>query len=78
MSNEEPKSSQSASEQIFSQIEQNLDAGGVRDVWQNIRKEMAEGSMGNVKTYLDAEYLRRKGIIQLALDDLENQLEEIN
>ena len=47
-------------------------------MWQNLRKELAEGGMGNVRTYLDAEYQRRKGIIQAALDELTNQLEEVN
>lgn len=78
MPNEESRSTQSASEQIFSQIEQNLEAGGVRDVWQNLRKELAEGGMGDVRTYLDAEYQRRKSFIQSALDELTNQLEEVN
>ena len=78
MPKDELVSNRAASEQIFNQIEQNLEAGGVRDVWQNVRKEMAEGGMGNVRTYLDAEYQRRKGIIQSALDELTNQLEEVN
>ena len=78
MPKDELASTPSASEQIFSQIEQSLEAGGVRDVWQNLRKELAEGGMGNVRTYLDAEYQRRKGIIQSALDELANQLEEVN
>jgi len=78
MPNEEPRATQSASDQIFSQIEQNLEAGGVRDVWQNLRKELTEGGIGNVRTYLDAEYQRRKGIIQSALDELTNQLKEVN
>ena len=78
MPKDELVSHRAASEPIFNQIEQNLEAGGVRDVWQNVRKEMAEGGMGNVRTYLDAEYQRRKGIIQSALDELTNQLEEVN
>ena len=78
MPKDELVSTQSASEQIFSQIEQDLEAGGVRDVWQNLRKELAEGGMGNVRTYLEAEYQRRKGVIQSALDELTNQLEEVN
>lgn len=78
MSKDESVSTQSGSEQIFNQIEQNLEAGWVRDVWQNLRTELAEGGMGNVRTYLDAEYQRRKGIIQAALDELTNQLEEVN
>ncbi len=78
MLKDESVSTESASEQIFNQIEQSLEAGGVRDVWQNLRKELAEGGMGYVRTYLDAEYQRRKGIIQSALDELTNQLEEIN
>ncbi len=43
MPKDELVSNQAASEQIFNQIEQNLEAGGVRDVWQNVRKELAEG-----------------------------------
>ena len=78
MPEDELVSTQSASEQIFNQIEENLEAGGVRDVWQNLRKELAEGGTGNVRTYLDAEYQRRKGIIKAALDELTNQLEEVN
>ena len=78
MPKDELVSNQAASEQIFNQIEQNLEAGGVRDVWQNLRKELAEGGMGNVRTYLDAEYQRRKGIIQSALDELTHQLKEVN
>lgn len=79
MPNDELAPNQSASEQIFHQIEQNLEAGGVRDVWQSLRKELAsEGGLGNVKTYLDAEYQRRKGIIESALDELSDRLEEVN
>ena len=78
MPKNESVSTQSASEQIFSQIEQSLEAGGVRDVWQNLQKELAEGGMANVRTYLDAEYQRRRSIIQSALDELSNQLEEVN
>ena len=74
----ESVSTQSASELIFSKIEQSLEAGGVRDVWQNLQKELAEGGMANVRTYLDAEYQRRKSIIQSALDELTNQLQEVN
>lgn len=78
MPKDESAPTQPTSEQIFNQIEQNLEAGGVRDIWQNLRKELAEGGIGNVRTYLDAEYQRRKGIIQSALDELTNQLEEVN
>lgn len=78
MAKDDSLPTQPASEQIFSQIEQSLEAGGVRDIWQSLRKELAEGGTGNVRTYLDAEYQRRKGIIQSALDELTNQLEEVN
>ena len=78
MPKDELSSTKSGSEQIFNQFEQNLESGGVRDVWQSLRKEMAEGGMGNVRTYLDAEYLRRKAIIQSALTELTNRLEDIH
>ena len=78
MPKDELLSTQPASEQIFSQIGQSLEAGGVRDVWQNLQKELAEGGMANVSTYLDAEYQRRKSIVRLALDELTNQLAEVN
>ena len=77
MSNEPSKSGQPASEQIFKQIEQDMEAGGVRDVWLGIRKELAEGGPEAVRTYLASEYQARKAIVQSALDDLSNQLEEI-
>ena len=48
-------------------------------MWQSLRTELAsEGGLGNVKTYLDAEYQRRKGIIESALDELSGRLEEVN
>ena len=78
MPKNESAPTQPASEQIFNQLEQSLEAGGVRDIWQNLRKELADGGTGNVRTYLDAEYQRRKSIIQSALDELTNQLEEVN
>ena len=76
MPNEESKSVPSASEQIFSQIEQDLEAGGVRDLWMGLRKELAEGGPEAVRTYFDSEYQRRKAIVQASLDELTNQLEE--
>ena len=76
MSDEESKSTQSASEQIFGQIEQDLEPGGVRDLWLNIRKELSEGGPGAVRTYLESEYQSRKAIVKTALDELTNQLEE--
>ena len=41
-------------------------------------KGVSRGGTGYVRTYLDAEYQRRKGIIKAALDELTNQLEEVN
>ena len=77
MSDESSKSVQSASEQIFRKIEQDMEAGGVRDLWLGIRKELAEGGPEAVRTYLASVYQTRKAIVQSALDDLSNQLEEI-
>lgn len=76
MPNEESKPAQSASEQIFGQIEQDLESGGVRDLWLNLRKELSEGGPEGVRTYLESEYQQRKAIVQTALDELTNQLEE--
>ena len=76
MTNEESKPAQTASEQIFGQIEQELEAGGVRDLWLNLRKELSEGEPERVRTYLESEYQRRKAIVKTALDELTNQLEE--
>ncbi|MYC38429.1 MAG: hypothetical protein F4X66_16185 [Chloroflexi bacterium] len=77
MSEEPSNSVQSASEQIFSQIEQDMEAGRVRDVWVGIRKELAEGGSEAVRTYLASEYQTRKAMVQNALNELSNQLEEI-
>ena len=76
MPNEELNSQESASEQIYGQIEQNLEPGGVRDVWLSLRKELTEGGSEGVRTYLSSEYQRRKAIVEIALDELTNQLEE--
>lgn len=77
MSNESINPSQSAAEQIFRQIEQALEAGEVRDLWLNLRSELADGGIEGVRTYLESEYERRRAIVQNAMEDLTNQLEEI-
>jgi hypothetical protein len=76
MPNEDSKPTESASDQIFRHIEQNLEPGGVRDLWLSLRKELTEGGPEAVRTYLASEYQRRKAIVQIALDELTNQLEE--
>ena len=76
MSNDAKNSAPSTSEQIFGQIEQNLEAGGVRDMWQNIRKELDENGTEGVRSYLELEYQRRKAIVQSAMDNLTSRLEE--
>ena len=76
MSDDLSKHAQSASEQIFLQIEQDMEAGGVRDLWLSLRKELAEGGTEAVRTYLESEYQRRRTIVQTALDELTNQMEE--
>ena len=75
MPNDESKSSQSAAEQIFAQIEENMEPGGIRDLWLSLRNELSEGGPEAVRTYLESEYQRRKAIVQDALDELTNQLE---
>lgn len=69
-------STPSASQQVFEQIEQNLEAGAGRDMWQNIRKELDENGTEGVRSYLDAEYQRRKSIVQSTLANLASRLEE--
>lgn len=76
MSNDDKNSAPSTSEQIFGQIEQNLEAGGVRDMWQNIRKELDENGTEGVRSYLELEYQRRKAIVRSAMDNLTSRLEE--
>ena len=75
MSKDESKSSQSSSEQIFAQIEETMEPGGVRDLWLNLRNELSEGGPEAVRTYLESEYQRRKTIVQDALDELTDQVE---
>lgn len=69
------KLTQSASEQILTQIEDNMEPGGVRDLWLSLRNELSEGGPEAVRTYLESEYERRKSIVQDALDELTNRLE---
>ena len=76
MQDEELNSEESASEQILKEIERNLEPGGVRDLWLSFRKELTEGGPEGVRTYLASEYHRRKAIVERALDELANQLEE--
>ena len=76
MPDNERKPNESASEQIFAQLEENMEPGGVRDLWLSLRRELNEGGPESVRTYLEAEYKRRNAIVQNALNDLSNQLEE--
>ena len=76
MPSDESKHAQSAAEQIYGQIEGELEAGGVRDLWLSIGRELGEGGPESVRTYLEAEHQRRNSIVQDALDKLTAQLEE--
>ena len=78
MPNEEPTSPPPASEQIFAQIEENMGPGGVRDLWLNLRSELAGGGPQAVNSYLESEYRRRKAIVKDATDALSKQFEEIS
>ena len=75
MPDSECKPDESASEQIFVQLEENMEPGGVRDLWWSLRRELAEGGPEAVRTYLESEYERRQAIVQDALQELSNQLE---
>ena len=76
MPNGDDVSDPSASRQVFEQIEQNLEAGGGRDMWQNIRTELDENGTEGVRSYLDSEYQRRKAIVQSTMENLASRLEE--
>ena len=67
----------SASEEIFTEVEESLAAGPVRDLWWGIRAELAENGPGAVRTYLQSEFLRRRGVVENALQELSDQLEDI-
>ena len=69
-------SGSSASRQVFEKIEQNLEAGGVRDMWQNIMKELEENGTDGVRSYLESEYERRKVSVQSAMESLKSRVEE--
>ena len=77
MTQQHSKHAKSASDQVFRHIEQNLESGGVRDLWLSLRKELKEGGPEAVRTYLASEYQRRKAIVQGELEELTKQLEEI-
>ena len=76
MSDIERKPEESGSEQIFVQIEENLEPGGVRDLWLALRRELNEGGPQSVRTYMEAEYKRRKAILQNGLSEVSDHLEE--
>lgn len=78
MSDNENKHTGPASEQIFAQLEEDMEPGNIRDLWLSLRGELNEGGPERVRSYLQAEYERRKAIVQSALNELSNQLEETN
>lgn len=78
MSNKNSTLTKSASNRIFSEFEQNLEAGGVRDMWLSIRQELTDGGPSAVHTYLESEYQRRTAKVKNALSDLKDQLKESN
>ncbi|MDE0079034.1 MAG: hypothetical protein OXO50_16055 [Caldilineaceae bacterium] len=78
MSRNDGDLNESASEQIFAQLEKDMEPGGGRDLWLAIRRKLNEGGPEGVRTYLEAEYERRKAIIQKEVNELSNQLEEIS
>jgi len=76
MADIERKPDQSGSEQIFVQIEEDLQPGDVRDLWLALREELKEGGPQSIRTYLESEYMRRKTILQNALDEVSDHLEK--
>ena len=76
MSNSEATASKPASQEIFAQVEQNLTPGPVRDLWWSVRSELGDGGPEAVRTYLQAEFERRRTILRDALEELTTRLQE--
>lgn len=68
---------ESASDEIFARVEECLAPGAVRDLWLGVRAELAENGPGAVRTYLQSEFQRRRGIVENSLQELSSQLEDI-
>lgn len=77
MASSELNPRESASEEIFANVEETLEAGSVRDLWWSVRSELAEEGPGAVRTYLQSEFQRRRAIVEDALQGLSKQLEDI-
>ena len=77
MANPEAHAKKSASEEIFTQVEESLAAGPVRDLWLAVRAELAENGPGAVRTFLQSEFQRRRSIVENSLQELSSQLEDI-
>ena len=77
MTNSEDTPSPLGSEEIFTQVEENLLPGPVRDLWQSVRSELKHGGPESVKTYLQSEFERRKTATKNALNELRTRLQEI-
>ena len=77
MASSESDLNKSASDEIFAQVEESLAPGPVRDLWLGVRAELAENGPGAVRTYLQSEFQRRRGIVENSLQELSSQLEDI-
>ena len=77
MVNGESNPQKPVSEELLNQVEESLTAGPVRDLWLGVRAELAENGPGAVRTYLQSEFQRRRGIVENALQELSGQLEDI-
>ena len=69
--------SKPASEEIFTQIEEDLNPGPLRDLWWSIRGELSDGGPQSVRSYLKAEYERRYSSLKASLEELANRMKEI-
>lgn len=66
------------SDEVFAQIEQDLSAGPVRDLWWSVRTELSEQSLEDAISLLDDEFQGRHKQVTATLEQLSKQLEETN
>lgn len=75
MTNEPRKA---VSDEVFAQIEKDLSAGPVRDLWWSVRSELSEQSLEDAISLLDDEFQGRHKHVTATLEELSKQLEETN
>lgn len=72
------KSHKAVSDEVFAQIEQDLPAGPIRDLWWSVRNELSEQRLEDAISLLDDEFKGRHKRVTTDLEELSKQLEETN